>query len=239
MARGIDRASEKSERSAMTSDALPGEPSPAVERPRRYYVRPSPQVLIAFLPALAFILTNRYAPTQAAIAVSFAVSVVIFVRNPGDGVIRMLGLIGFAIVCGAAVVGLATGSGKAYVAQNLFADFAFAAIFAGSVVIHRPLMGAIIREVVPALKPVMAIDYPLFTQLTLMNVAINLAQGTARIFLINDLSASQYAIASRAISFPISVAFYVFCYVVVHRRAIEIWPADLPPPQRDGRPGVA
>ena len=224
----------------MTSDTAPVDALPPAEPTRRYYVRPTPHVLIAFLPALAFITADRFASTPVAILVSFAVSAVIFVRNPGGGgVIRMLGAIGFAIVCGSAIVGLALSSGKAYVAQNLFADFAFAAIFAASVVVRRPLMGAIIREIVPALKPVMAVNYPLFRQLTLMNVAINLAQGTARIFLIHDLSASQYSIASRAISFPISIAFYLFCYVVVQRTAIAIWPADMPPPRPDGRAGVA
>ena len=224
----------------MTSEAAPVDTLPSDEPRRRYYVRPSPQVLIAFLPALAFILADKFAPTAAAIGASFAVSAVIFVLNPGGGgVIRMLGAIGFAIVCGAAIVGIVLSSGKAYVAQNLFADFAFAAVFAGSVVVHRPLMGAIIREVVPALKPVMAIDHPLFVQLTLANVGINLAQGTTRIFLIQDLSASQYAIASRAISYPVSVAFYLLCDVLVHRTAIAIWPADLPPPRRDGRPADA
>ena len=224
----------------MTSDTSPVDALPPAEPTRRYYVRPTPDVLIAFLPALAFILADKFAATPVAIGVSFAVSAVIFVRNPGGGgVIRMLSAIGFAIVCGAAIIGLALSSGKAYVAQNLFADFAFAAIFAASVVVHRPLMGAIIREIVPALKPVMAIDYPLFTQLTVMNVVINLAQGTARIFLIHDLSASQYSIASRAISFPVSIAFYLFCYIVVQRTAIAIWPADMPPPRPDGRAGVA
>jgi hypothetical protein len=224
----------------MTSDALRADSSPEAERPRRYYVRPSPQVLIAFLPALAFILADKFVPTPGAIGTSFAVSAVIFVRNPGGGgVIRMLGAIGFAIVCGAAITGIALSSGKAYVAQNLFSDFAFAAIFAGSVLVHRPLMGAIIREVVPALKPVMPIDHRLFVQLTLANIAINLAQGTARVFLIQDLSASQYAIASRAISFPVSIAFYLLCYVLVHRTAIAIWPADMPPPRADGRAAEA
>ena len=91
--RAIDADTSNARRYAMTSDTSPVDALPPAEPTRRYYVRPTPHVLIAFLPALGFIAADRVAATPIAIVASFAVSAVIFVRNPGGGVIRMLGVV--------------------------------------------------------------------------------------------------------------------------------------------------
>jgi hypothetical protein len=211
-------------------------PPPATEPRERFYVRPNPRIIESAVPALAFIVANQFASTEVAIAASFLASVVVFVRNRGHGVIRALGVAGFFVVCGFAVLGLVLGSGKVFVAQNLFIDFMFAAAFIGSVLIGRPLLGAIVREVAPALQPVMPLRHPLFVRLTLLSALLNVITGVARIGLLMALTENQYVIASRALGFPISVAFYIYCYVAIQRTAIRIWPADLPPPNRDGTP---
>ncbi len=167
---------------------------------------------------------------------SFAVSIAVFYRNRQHGTIRLLGVLGFVIVAASAVIGLISNSGKVYVAQNLVTDFIFAGVFATSVVVGKPLIGSIVREVVPALQPVMDVQYPLFVKLTLVCAAINLGTGIARVFLLAALTDTQYVIASRALGLPLDVAFYFACYVLVQREAIRIWPADMPPPNRDGTP---
>ncbi len=217
----------------------PLEPAPAAapERTQRFYVRPNPRIIESAVPAVAFIVANQFASTEIAIGASFLASVVVFVRNRGHGVIRALGVAGFVVVCGFAVLGLLLGSGKVFVAQNLFIDFLFAAAFVGSVLIGRPLIGAIVREVAPALQPVMPLGHPLFVRLTLLGALLNVATGVARLGLLAALTENQYVIASRALGLPISVAFYVYCYVLIQRTAIRIWPADLPPPNRDGTAG--
>lgn len=218
--------------------AVSAPPEPAPER-QRNYVRPNPRILEAVAPSLVYIGVQRIAATEIAIAASFVAAVVVFMRNPGRGTIRALSALGFFILLGTTVVSLALGSGKVFVAQNLFIDFIFVGIFTVSALIKRPLIGAIVREFVPALQPVMALDHPLFIRLTLLAALMNLVTGLARVPMIFMLSASEYAIASRVIGFPLSTAFYFYCYFSVQRTAIRIWPADLPPPKPDGTPGDA
>ena len=224
----------------MASDGTAPHTAAATD-PRRFrmHVRPHPRVLESLLPIGAYVVFNLVVSTQIAIAASFVTSVVVFVRNSGYGTIRFLGLLGFAVLTVSAVLGLVSHSGKIYVAQNLVSDFIFAGVFAGSVAARRPLIGAIAREVAPAIKPVMAIGHPLFVRLTFGSAAINLLEGIARIALLRALSDNAYVIVSRVLFLPLGIGFYVLCYALVNREAILIWPAELPPPNRDGTSGAA
>jgi intracellular septation protein A len=213
--------------------------APGGDRRYRMHVRPNARILEGLLPVGAYIAVNLFAATEVAIAASFAASVMVFVRNRAHGTIRLLGGIGFAVVAASAVLGLISHSGKVYVAQNLVSDFIFAGVFFGSVLAGKPLIGAIAREVAPALQPVMAVNHALFTQLTLVSAAINFGEGVARIFLLNALSDNEYVIVSRVLFIPLSVGFYVLCYALVNREAIRIWPEHMPVPNRDGTPGRA
>jgi len=202
------------------------------DRMRRGYLRPDFRVLAGVLPSVAFLVLNSVTSTEIAIVVSFVVSAAVFARNPGSGVIRALTVISFGVVFASAIVGLALDSGKAFVAQNMVGDFLIAVIFFGSVVIGRPMIGAIAREMVPAIKPVMAIDHAVFVKLTLINVVVNLVSGIARLFLLDALTENQYVIASRALGFPLGVAFFLYAYREITRVAIRIWPADAAPPEQ-------
>jgi hypothetical protein len=200
------------------------------DRLRRGYLRPDLRVLAGILPSVAFLVLNSLMSTQLAIVVSFVVSAGVFFLNPGRGVIRALTVISFTVVLASAVVGLAFDSGKAFVAQNMVGDFLISAIFLGSVLMHRPMIGAIAREMVPAIKPVMALDHAVFVKLTLINVGLNLVSGFARLFLLDALTENQYVIASRVLGFPLGVGFFLYAYREITRVAIRIWPADAPPP---------
>jgi hypothetical protein len=202
---------------------------PRAERARvRDFLRIDASVFQGFLPSIVFLVANRLGPTQVAIALSFAAAVWVFARNRSSGVIRLLGSVGFLIVAFSAVLGLALDSDRAFVAQNIFADIVFTGLFAGSVWIRRPLIGAIARELVPGIGPVMRIDLPVFVWLSLLNAAINAVSAVARYFMIESLSVDAYVILSRAVFIPVNIAFIVLCYVSVTRTAIRIWPHDVP-----------
>lgn len=207
----------------------------AEDRIRRGHLRPDFRVFLGVVPPVAFLAGNYLWSTQVAITVAFVASAIVFVSNPGSGVIRALAVISFVVVAASTVAGLVSGSGKVFVAQNLIGDFLIAAIVLGSVVVHRPMIGAIAREMVPSMKPVMPIDHAVFVRLTLISVAVNLFSGVARAFLLDALSENAYVIASRALGFPLGVAFFLYAYREITRTAIAIWPADAPPP-REWRP---
>jgi hypothetical protein len=197
---------------------------------RRGYIKPDFRVFQGGIPPAVFFIANWLGPTQVAIALSFAASVWVFVRNPGSGVIRALSVLGFCVVTGSAIVGLALDSDKAFVAQNLIGDFAITAVCIGSVLIGRPLIGAIARELVPGIQPVMPVDHRVFVRLTLINAALNLGTGLVRILMLGALSANAYVVVSRVAFLPISALFFVLCYRWITQEAIRIWPADMPPP---------
>jgi hypothetical protein len=92
------------------------------------------------------------------------------------------------------------------------------------------MIGAIAREMVPGIQPVMPLDHRVFMMLTLVNAAINLGTGVARIFLLDALTENQYVIVSRVVFLPLSIGYFLFCYREITRAAIRLWPDDMPPP---------
>ncbi len=215
----------------MDATSTPGAEPPPDERNRarvRDFLNIDANVFQGFAPAVVFLIANQFGPAQIAIVLSFAAAVVVFARNKTSGVIRLLSTLGFAIIAFSTVLGLALDSDRAFVAQNIFADIVFAALFVSSVLAGRPLIGAIARELVPGIRPVMRVNLPVFVQLSLLNAAINGVSAVARYFMIESMSVNAYVILSRAVFIPVNIAFVVLCYVMIVRTAIRIWPEDEP-----------
>jgi intracellular septation protein A len=209
------------------SDASPEQPRG--ERARTLdYLNIDASIFQGLLPVATFLVVNQFGPAQAAIGASFVVSAIIFVRNRARGVIRLLSVLGFSIVTISAIIGIVADSDRAFAAQNIVADVIFAAIFIASVLIGRPFIGLIARDLVPGIRPVMELRNPIFVQLTLLSAAINVVSAVARAFMIANLSVNTYVIVSRVVFLPVNIAFMVLCYVMITRTAIRIWPADEP-----------
>ena len=175
------------------------------------------------LPLVVFLALNSFWPedlwrTQVAIVASFLASLWVFANNRDSGVIRLITVLGFVVVAGSAVLGLAINSAKAFAAQNIYSDFLVAAVCLVSVAIGKPLVGAVARESIPALRPLMAPQHRLFVILTLVFMAYNIGTGVFRIFLLDEFSANGYVIASR-VTTPISLAFFLLCYFTIKRAA--------------------
>jgi hypothetical protein len=177
----------------MTTDA---EPLPAGRVTLRDF-RFNPSVLEGALPVLVFWVVNQFADAPISISASFLAAIVVFVRNKQSGVIRALGVLGFVIVAASAGVGLVLDSDKAFAAQNIVSDFVVVPIALGSLVIGRPLAGAVL--------------------LTLLVVAINLSTGLIRLVMIDALSTNDYVILSRVIGVPFNILLFGLGYLLVFR----------------------
>ena len=176
------------------------------------------------LPVVVFLVLNTFWPedlwrTQVAIVGSFLSSAYVFATNRDSGVIRALVVLGFLIVAGSAAFGLAINSAKAFAAQNIFTDFIMAAISLGSVLVGKPLVGAVARQGVPALRTLMDPKHRVFVYLTLTFMAINIVTGIFRIFLLGEFNATEYVLISRATGLPFSVGFLIACYFSIKRTA--------------------
>ena len=181
------------------------------------------RIFWSLLPLVVFLVLNSFWPedlwrTQVAIVASFAASTWVFAINRDSGVIRFITVLGFVVVAGSAVVGLVADSAKAFAAQNIYSDFLVAVVCLTSVVIGRPLVGAVARESIPALRTLMDPKHRLFVVLTLVFMAYNIGTGIFRIFLLGEFSANEYVLVSRVTS-PISIAFFLACYFTIKRAA--------------------
>lgn len=181
------------------------------------------RIFWSLLPLVVFLVLNSFWPedlwrTQVAIVASFAASTWVFAINRDSGVIRFITVLGFVVVAGSAVVGLVADSAKAFAAQNIYSDFLVAAVCLASVVIGKPLVGAVARESIPALRTLMDPKHRLFVVLTLVFMAYNIGTGIFRIFLLGEFSANEYVIVSRVTS-PISIAFFLASYFTIKRAA--------------------
>ena len=185
------------------------------------------------LPLVTFVALNQFWPedlwrTHVAISASFVTSVWVFANNRDSGVVRMLAVLGFTVVAISAAIGLAANSDKAFVSQNITTDFLWAAVCLTSVVIGKPLVGAVARQAVPALRTLLEPRHRVFVSLTLVYMALNLSTGVFRIFLLDAFSANAYIFVSR-VTTPLTVVFFIASYFLIKRAAALRQEASAPP----------
>ncbi len=191
------------------------------------------------IPVAVFWIANNLGPSQVAIVLSFIAAAAVFIRNRDSGVIRALSLLGFVIVAASAAAGLLLANDKAFVAQNIASDFAFVVISLGSVILGKPLIGYVARELLPALRPHIAATERVFVILTLLNAVLNLGQGVVRIWMLDVLSTNDYVILSRVIGLPTNLLFFGLAYVLIKRRLAEVDRESGHGPDEPARPTAA
>lgn len=174
------------------------------------------------IPVAVFWVANNLGPSSVAIALSFIAAAVVFMRNRDSGVIRALSLLGFLIVAASAGAGLLLANDKAFAAQNIASDFAFVVISLGSVLVGKPLIGYVARELLPALRPHLLATERVFVILTLLNAFINLVTGVVRFWMLDVMDTNDYVILSRVIGIPTNLAFFGLAYLLIRRRLAEV-----------------
>ena len=131
--------------------------------------------------------------------------------------IGLLALLGLIVVGGASVVGIILDSDKAYLASDPIGDFIIALVFLGSVVVRRPLLGVIVRELFPRLATVINEQHRVFYLLSLAWAVQNVATGVVRIFLLQELSTDGYILWSRVVSWPVGIALLLISAYFIGR----------------------
>ena len=179
-------------------------------------------------PVLVFWIANNMGPTELALVLAFVTAVAVIVRNRQSGVIRALSILGFVVVAASAVAGLILASDKAFAAQNIVSDLALVVIGLGSVVLGRPIIGMITRELIPGLRQMLPEADRTFVILTLGFVALNLVQAIVRIYMLEAMSANTYIIVSRVFAVPLNLAFFVAAWMLVSRRVRDVSPRRPP-----------
>ena len=160
------------------------------------------RIVTSILPVATFYLLTRVAEPWVAILGGFAVSSAVFYINRKDRLIGMLTVFGFVVVAASSTVGIIYDNEKAYLASGPISDFLFVPLFLGSIVVGRPLIGGIARELFPLIAGPIPAKAPVFVWLSVAWAAWNLVHGVIRVFMLQELSIGEYIIWSRIAFWP-------------------------------------
>lgn len=162
----------------------------------------NPRILLSLLPVVVFFLLTRVAPPQLAILGGFGASALVFYVTRGERLIGLLTAFGFVIVAVAATIGIIWNSEKAYLASGPVSDFLLAPMYVGSVLIGKPLVGGIARQLFPAIAGLVPINAPVFAWLSVAWAGYDILHGLGRTYMLSELSVGEYIIWSRLLSWP-------------------------------------
>lgn len=174
-----------------------------------------PLVALGALPLVTFYLGYQWG-TYEAILLSFAATVLVYVLSWRRQMIRLIATFGFIVAAGAAVAGLVLNNERAYLARDAGSDYLIAAIALLTVLVGRPLVGIVVRELSPSTRELLPLQDRVFVVTTLLLGLVNLGQGAVRTWmLLSDLSVGQYLVWSRVFGWPTTfVLLVVIAYMI-------------------------
>lgn len=180
------------------------------------------RILQGMAPMLVFWGTSQVGPGWLAIALSMATGAFVFFHNKEYGATRALSAISFVIAASSAVAGIALQSEKTFVAQNIFGDLVFIFIAMGSIAIGKPIAGVIVREMFPTLRPHIPTNDTIFVALTLVVIVANAMQGGMRLWMLEEMSASDYVVASRVAGLPFNLVYLLVAWGLIAYRLRQL-----------------
>ena len=195
------------------------------------------RILASGIPVAVFYLLTRVGDPWMAVLGGFIASAIVFYYNRKDRLIGVLAAFGFVVVIVSAIVGVVINSEKAYLAAGPVGDFLFVPLYLGSILIGKPLIGGIARELMPKYVGHVPINAPVFVGLTIAWAFWDLAHGLGRVWMLQELSTGEYIIWSRLAFWPFSSAM-VGLSAWFALRAARNYPRDGEAP-RDNRADAA
>ena len=177
------------------------------------------RILTSVIPVAVFFALTRVAPPWVAILCGFAATGVVTYKNRSDRLIGMLAVYGFAIVTVCAVVGIAGGNEKAYLASGPISDFLFAPLYLASLLWRKPLIGGVAKEMFPAYTHHIPDNAKVFIWLSVLWAIYNIGQGVLRSWLLSFMSVGEYIIWSRLLTWPFTAVVLAVTLYAVYRAA--------------------
>ena len=194
----------------------------------------NPRVGLTAIPILVFLVLSRGldswldVPSWVAILGGFIASGGVFLLNRKDRVLGALTIFGFIIVAVSAAVGIVWESEKAYLASGPISDFLFVPLYAGSILIGRPLIGGISRELFPAWAEHIPSNARVFVWLSIAWAGYDLWHGIVRVYLLQELSVTQYIFVSRLVSWPFTALLLAVTVRGIYRASKQFAPPEVP-----------
>jgi intracellular septation protein A len=164
------------------------------------------RILASGIPVGVFYLLTRVADPWVAVAGGFVASAIVFWYNRRDRLIGALTGFSFLVVFVSALIGIIFNNEKAYLAAGPVGDFLFVALYLGSIAIRKPIIGGIVRELMPKYAGHVPMNAPVFYWLTIAWAIWDLLHGVIRLWMLGEMSIGEYIIWSRLAFWPFSTA---------------------------------
>ncbi len=177
------------------------------------------KILASGIPIAVFFGLSQVASPWIAITGGFTASTLVYYATRRDRLIGEIAAFAFVCVAITALVGIIGNSEKAYLASGPVSDFLFVPWYVGSVLMGRPLVGGIARELAPALAMKVPLQAPVFAWLSFAWAGFDAIHGTMRVYLLTHLSVGEYIVWSRLIGWPITGALLATSAFFIWRAA--------------------
>ena len=150
-----------------------------------------PVVLLGIAPTILYILIDRLIDTRPAIAVCVVSAVVVFIyqrrKLPRTSVVFLLGVLGAILMITTGILGLIEDSDKTFWTFDPIEDFIVGGIFLISVLIRRPIVSSVARELFPELRQRVPAAHRVWTLITVVWGVKILATGFFRLWFLDVL----------------------------------------------------
>lgn len=184
-----------------------------------------PVAVLGVGPTAAYLLFDAVVGVRAAIAAAVVVGVVVYVvqrrLRPQITVVRWLMVFSVCFNVGFGVWGLIEADGKVYWARDFVDNFVLGGVFLISVLIGRPIVSAVIREVFPTIREQLPSDHRVWIRLTIVWGLYIALSGVLRWWVLDQVSAETYALIRLPLGWGLGAVLMIWTFSTVSRAMRE------------------
>ena len=181
--------------------------------------QPNPRFFLTAVPVLVFYGLSKIASPEVAILGGFGVFTVVFLLTRSSPALQFIATYGYAITVGAALVGLAFSSEKAYLAAGPVSDILIVPVYLFSIARGWPLIGAVGKEVAPVMCGSLPVNAAIFVRLSLAWAVFEAIQAMVFTWMLVNLSIGEYLIWARIFGTPTLLVMFAISGTLVIRAA--------------------
>ncbi|MCY3734743.1 MAG: septation protein IspZ [Chloroflexi bacterium] len=184
-----------------------------------------PVAVLGVGPTAAYLLFDAVVGVRAAIAAAVIVGLVVYVvqrrLRPQITVVRWLMVFSVCFNVGFGVWGLIEADGKVYWARDFVDNFVLGGVFLVSVLVGRPIVSAVIREVFPAIREQLPADHRVWIRLTIVWGLYIALSGVLRWWVLDQVSAETYALIRLPLGWGLGAVLMIWTFNTVSRAMRE------------------
>ena len=211
----------------MQRDPKPSEPElPEWARKLESFPQIDPVVLLGFAPVALYLLFDNFVSVRAAIAASVVSAVIVFAvqrrLRPKVRIVFLISMLGLSLMILFGILGLIWDDGSLFWTSDPVDDFVTSAIFLGSVLIGRPIVGPFVRELFPQLADRLPGEHRVWRTITIVWGLKMLATGFLRLWLLDEIETDTYVWIRTLIAWPINLALFLWTFDRIKKAMDEI-----------------